>query len=255
MNEQTRRPQVRSEFFDGERAFAEAMKVACPEPVGRWNPRPHGEVLQKLLEVTEGMGMAPNIDRLKVTFSHEKRARMFGTFPIDAVAREDHGYTVGFANSIDKSISLRIFFGTHVFVCSNGMMVGEFSEHRMHTINLDVSSTIRTVMERCEDVVNAEDERLAAIRGVSLINPEKMFFDAVQAGALAKSHIVDAYTDYNAALDRDRAAQIEVPGSLWAFQNAVTAQWKKTRNDESSVRRSFELKRLVEGALRGAPAA
>lgn len=238
---------IRAQKYEGEKAFAVAAKVPCPESQGRWNPRPHGEVLQMLLEVSELMNLQPNIDKLRVTFTHAEHARMFGTFPVEAFNRDQHGYTVGFANSLDKSISLRIFFGTEVFICSNGMMIGEYSERRLHTTNLSVAETVKMVMERSGTVVEMEDVRLSAIQKFPVQNPDRLFFEAVQAGALAKSHVVDAWVDYNAALDRDKEALIEVPGSMWAFQNAVTAQWKKTRNDESTINRSFALKRLMEG--------
>lgn len=243
MADRKRRQVVR---FSGEEAFAKAVSVPCPQPVGRWNPKPHGEVLEKLFSITSDRGFKPNLDALSVSFAHEGFARMFGTFPLDGLSREEHGYKIGFANSVDKTLSLRIFFGTEVFICANGMFVGEFSEARMHTKNLEVATVIEEVIDKCSDFADFEDTRLAALKKVRAENPEKMFFEAVERGALSRTHIFDAREAYYKALDRDRSVEIENPGSLWAFQNAVTAQWKRTRNPETVVARSAELKKMVD---------
>jgi len=63
-------------------------------------------------------------------------ARFFGLHAYVREGENGMGLAVAFRNSYDKSMSVGIAFGSHVFICDNMALTGEMVTMRKHTTNL-----------------------------------------------------------------------------------------------------------------------
>lgn len=69
------------------------------------------------------------------------------------------GIRIGFKNSYDRTMSFGFAIGSQVFICSNGMVSGEYTikkQHRMADLNIYVKDLIRDYFQtiRCEHQSN-----------------------------------------------------------------------------------------------------
>lgn len=207
----------------------ELQKVPCPEPEGIWRPVPHMEIVDTVTRKAVEYGLEVTGTELSVD---KNGRRMFGVMRIQqhvVVSDSEFGFAVGFRNSHDKSLAFRIVLGTQVFVCDNLCMHGGlFDESRIHTINIDPGAIVQRAFESFEVSAQMVQTRYDRLREITVEHRAgaKLLFEAAQMKALQKSRLLEAYTDWEKSFDEDPSVEIDHPGTAWAFQQAVTAQWR-----------------------------
>lgn len=217
----------------------ELKKIPCPAPEGIWKPVPHHEVIENLIEVAKENDVEAPLSSLQVTVDKTGK-KMFGIIDVvemvggKELAGEgnEYGFSMGFRNSHDKSLSLRLVLGTKVFVCDNLMMIGEgegsFEIHKIHTKNLDVKSLMNAAFAHLRESAKIIDDEFQQLQGhkLSLEMGSDMLFDLVEAQALPATRIVQAHWAWKESWLGNPAPKIEHRATAWALQQAVTAQWK-----------------------------
>lgn len=214
----------------------ELRKVPCPAPEGRWKPVPHAEVVRLVLAEASDRGLDVPADGMRLSASRDGM-RMFGVALVEkglGIRDDEYGFAIGFRNSHDKSLSLRIVLGANVFVCDNLMMnvrgPGAFDERKLHTVHMEPAALVSRAFDALDDAAVALAGRYDRMREtlVPLARGNELLVDAVAIGALPKSRLYDACLAWRGAADEDPSAEVDHPETAWALQQAVTAQWKRT---------------------------
>jgi len=113
----------------------EAVVKAVPEPpfTDTWNPVSHARVITALEKACDQTGL--NIMARDYSLN-VKGTRMFGVWDLDYTTNGSC-YSLGFRNSIDKSMVVGVVGGFRVFVCDNLALSGDYLQFHKHTSGLD----------------------------------------------------------------------------------------------------------------------
>jgi len=140
----------------------ESVVMAIPEPpfTDTWRPIAHGKVIHALQGACEDAGLGIT---QRYYSMNEKGTRMFGVWDLD-YRTNGSCYSLGFRNSIDKSMVVGVVGGFRVFVCDNLALSGEYLQFHKHTSGLDQDRLIKMSknaltgawvnMERLESWIN-----------------------------------------------------------------------------------------------------
>jgi hypothetical protein len=143
-------------------------------------PVPHQVLADTVVATAEGLGLPLRKESWGIS---DDGMRLFGALDFDPIAKlrmpEGTGPSLGLRHANDKSISVQLTAGMRVFLCDNGVMLGEIETvRRKHTSGLDLGSLIRDALteylERLPDFGRMHDElvnaRLTDLRAKALIH-------------------------------------------------------------------------------------
>lgn len=113
----------------------EDVVKAVPEPpfTETWHPIAHAKVIDSLELACQDSGLG--IDRRTYSMN-DSGTRMFGVWDLD-YHNNGSCYSLGFRNSIDKSMVVGVVGGFRIFVCDNLALSGEYLQFHKHTSGLD----------------------------------------------------------------------------------------------------------------------
>jgi hypothetical protein len=145
-------------------ARADLADIQVPEASGRHMPVAHHVLGDTVVATAEGLGLQLRKERWGIS---NDGMRLYGALDFDPIAKltmpEGTGPSLGIRHANDKSISVQLTAGMRVFLCDNGVMVGEIETvRRKHTSGLDLNSLIRDALteylERLPDFGRMHDE-------------------------------------------------------------------------------------------------
>ena len=200
----------------------EVRAVPMPEWTQTWHPVSHGQLLDALdRAVSINTRLAIKTKQYSL---NQSGMQLFGVWDLDLdiVGR---AWSIGFRNSLDKSLSIGLCGGQRVFVCDNLAFNGTFIEFRKHTAGLEFENLV----EICQGALDqAQTDGLEFISwAISLkeheLDAESLSWLTVasmQENALAPSkftHFLDClYEEYH----------LEHEMTLYTFHAAVTRAMK-----------------------------
>jgi len=176
--------------------------------------------------------------------------KAFGVFDVKGAdwavdSGNEVGLSVGWRNSMNKTLPASIAVGSRVFVCDNLCLSGELIIKRRHTLNImaDLPNMIAGALDKIEGYANRQFAFYERLRDIKVTDDEAVAVIAQACKASGKSflarknvlNIMDAY-DHEIASDAERAAGIEYNrdqhghGTAWSLLNAGTAFAKNTTN-------------------------
>lgn len=201
----------------------------------RHHPIAHADVCDLVSNSLAGHGLAVTNTRITLdVLNDETKAydRAFGVFDIKATDGSDVGFVAGFANSIDRSISARVLFGSRVFVCSNLCFAGDIHLRRRHTIGIekDLPQMIDNAVDRYAAYQISQEKLFDRLRDEK-INTDtawgiigETFRNGNGRGMQSKSRIADIMDVYEGDLNKGMHGH----GTAWALYNAGT-EFAKSR--------------------------
>ncbi|MHC5057164.1 MAG: DUF932 domain-containing protein [Planctomycetota bacterium] len=161
-------------------ARADLADIPVPEASGRHLPVPHHVLADTVVATAEGLGLPLRKESWGIS---NDGMRLFGAIDFDPIAKlrmpEGTGPSLGIRHANDKSISVQLTAGARVFLCDNGVMVGEIETvRRKHTTGLHLDALIREALTeylaRLPDFGRMHDEltnsRLTSVRAKALIH-------------------------------------------------------------------------------------
>jgi len=161
-------------------ARTDLADIPVPEASGRHMPVPHHVLADTVVATAEGLGLPLRNESWGIS---KDGMRLFGALDFDPIEElrmpEGTGPSLGIRHANDKSISVQLTAGARVFLCDNGVMVGEIETvRRKHTTGLHLDALIREALTEYlarlpdfgrmhDDLVNA---RLSSVRAKALIH-------------------------------------------------------------------------------------
>jgi len=137
------------------------------------------------------------------------------------------GLSIGFRNSLDKSLSVGLVFGASVFVCDNLALQGNILVMRKHTINVwqDLEHLIVTSVLKARTSFYQSRQEAEAMKGIPI--NDKLAWEAL--GVLYGNNILTT-RQLPVALKEWHNPTYPAfqPRTLWSFYNACTEALKSS---------------------------
>ena len=222
------------------------MVRAIPEPewTDTWHPIGHGAVMDALNDAIKKTGMT--VIRDNYTMVNEGQ-RVFGEWVLD---RRVNGIncSIGWRNSMDKSMAIGICAGTHVIVCSNMQFSAEWIEFRMHTGNLDRDELFGIAAKAVDSVIVKSDELAEWHRSLKSIELPQFserwksaVFDLMESGVVPSSRFKKFLDLYDVESSRNN---FELKNSVYVLHAAATNVLKND-NMFTVAKRTSELTEII----------
>jgi hypothetical protein len=120
---------------NGESATLEELQtIPIPESTKTFVPVPHHELAVLLRDLAEKF--LPGFEYLKSQYGLAQDGQQMFGFHTFKNSDDELGLSIGFRNSLNKTLSAGIAVGASVMVCSNLMLVGDVTILRKHTLNV-----------------------------------------------------------------------------------------------------------------------
>lgn len=200
------------------------------EATDSWTPIRHADALDLVVSglARSGLQVADGDDARRFTAVNDGH-RVFGTFRLKNNINDDVALMLGFANSTDKSTALKVGFGSHVFVCSNGCFFAEQVVGRKHTsrIMVDIVDKIDEALAKTKDYIRLQAEFFERLAAVDLDAPQVNDL-VVRAcrdrNIISKGQILDIVDEFH----NPSHEEFSDPNA-WSLHNAFTEVMKKTQ--------------------------
>jgi len=239
--------------------------VRCPDGTKSWKPISHFDLIQEAKEAAEKVGLVIGNEEYGL---HKDSDQMFGVIE---VLNHDHfdnevRLMMGLRNSIDKSLSAGVCFGSKVFVCDNlcfsayDTELGEsFLTTRKHTrfIENDLPLRLYEGMQKFELAKNYQEKLYKHYKqsGLSMMQVHDILVKAALEGAIANKDIPKIREEYLFHLHKPETPEQEAKWhesfsepTAWSLMNAFTEQGKayQAKNSLVSADRTIKLTKLFQ---------
>ena len=205
--------------------YDDLKEIPIPKETSSYKPVTHHELADKLKTMT--LDLMPEYAHAQSQYGVTREGqKLFGLHTFQN-GDQELGFSVGFRNSYDRSLSVAVALGAQVFVCDNLMLTGDLTVLRKHTSNVmtDIDGLALSAIYRSRSAFNqikadaetmkgipmSDDEAyrmLGLVYGRGIITPRQI--PVVKSEWETPSH--DAFEDRN----------------LWSFYNAVTESLKSS---------------------------
>lgn len=197
------------------------IELVQPEGVSeRWKGVQHGELVETIHAELDSRDITVAKENWYVSGKHDGRLHgsMNLTIPgITSFEGSQFSLGVGHSNLADQSIKFAV--GAHIFICSNGMVTGDYAIKRRHTKGVNVpemiSDGITTYLEKIVDV--ADVQKQMAERELPVSEVDRMLMEAGRAQLLSWGHIGQVDREYQNPTFADHSEK-----TAWGLYNAFT---------------------------------
>jgi len=166
----------------------EIYSIPTPPRTKTWGVLAHGEVVEIMKCACRDSGMEPNEASKKYEVS-KKGKRLFATWTFANNEGQTIAPTIGFRNSIDKSLSFGIVGGLRVIVCSNLDFAGEFTFFRKHTGNLSIKEAITYAKQSTFKIVRNIGHQIVRLKSYRYVDMDINSIKAYKYDLLANKII------------------------------------------------------------------
>lgn len=170
---------------------AKIRSIQAPTATRTWHPFPHALLLDELEMVREIAELDVTSRRYELTSEGRK---FFGTWTFgNGEDPSTPQASIGFRNSIDRSLSVGLCAGTHVSVCSNLAFSGEWMQFRKHTrfvledLRLFVLEAFGKALQRGKEEV-AWQSKMDTLH-ISMNDWKILTYDALDLNIIAPSKV------------------------------------------------------------------
>jgi hypothetical protein len=213
--------------------ITDLKKVKTPKETKYWHPVPHARVPELIIDAVKTNGwdfVGTNGDRFQMVMT-ENSSKLFGVCKIVIPGVEtgsDFQMALGFRNSQDKTLSLRIAVGTNVIVCSNLLIRGEIMVKEYHGPNMDPINLINRAFDMIPGAAKSLSGWMGNMREIKITEDNGVAFlaEAVERKALSTFDFMEVRANFLSAY-RDENPAIDYGNSLWSAVQACSESWKK----------------------------
>ena len=211
-------------------SLQELKTVPVPEETATYVPVGHGEVA----EIVKRIGSAYLGEHLSSGYGLSKDGQqMFGVHRFKSPLPNELTTTIGFRNSLNKTLSWGVVGGTGILVCDNQCFFGEFVATRKHT---------RNVMR--DAIANTEHVAKSMYQGSEGVTP--LFDEFVKTKAILQETTIDddiAWAFLGVALGRKVIRH--------QHHKRAMKEWKVPRYPEWNDRTAWALYNACTEAMKG----
>jgi hypothetical protein len=205
---------------------ADLEAMPAPRALGRSHqPVPHAALVRGIYAVSAARGYAVTRQQLAVNRSGH---RLFGVLDLAPAVRviepaaDRWGFAIGFRNSTDESLGIRLVAGLRVQVCDNLALSGDLiALKRRNTTGLDLGEALAGGFDRYLAHAQSLDDQVEAWQTatISTLHAKARLFDLF-AHKVLPLRLLPMATRYY--FNPDESMTDCQPRTVWALHNAVT---------------------------------
>jgi hypothetical protein len=188
------------------KTYAELTQIEPPDPTASYEPIPHHEIVDAILQTSAQVGLSVKRTQFGLTPSG---ARMFGVVDFEQTTNPDYSWSVGFRNSHDKSLSAGICAGSRIFVCDNLAFSGEFTFTKRHIPRNGflkyIQHSFNNLPEQLENLQKNLDR--LKMEGLSEDEARLMVFGAAENGIISSSEVMPIWEEFQQPTYQEFAEQ------------------------------------------------
>jgi hypothetical protein len=190
-------------------------------------PVPH-HILVEGIEV-EALERGYSISKMELAVSKDL-SKLFGVIdlmPPGVVNVTDRGTSIGFRNSTNSTLAIKMVAGTRVFVCDNLALSGDMiAVLRRNTVGLDLEDELREGFDKFVKHASALDLEVARLQATAIADlaAKARIFDVFNSRILP----VHLFDDVSEFYFKPAAEMTDCqPRTEWGLHNAFTRAMKK----------------------------
>jgi Domain of unknown function (DUF932) len=202
----------------------EIYAIQVPVETNSYKPVSHKRLIETIKEVCYNSNLAISGERYMTKSNGEI---LTGYFNIASISDSEMSLRVGFQNSYNKKVTLKLAIGTSVLVCDNGCVRGDFGAYkRKHTGNIDtitpqrirkafccLSEDFGTIARHRDQMKNIEVDRKTVNELIGDLYIREGIIKETQL-SIIKNEIIKPSYDY------------KTDNSLWQTYNHITHSLK-----------------------------
>jgi len=205
--------------------YVSYLDTVVPKKTNSYMPVRH-ETLRNMIEelITErGYGVVSH------SVSQNKLGtQIVGNFTIERnSSNEEFCQSLSYMNSYDKTKAIQLVSGAQVFVCLNGMIVGEILSYRKHTSNVfaDLYRLINQAVDGFDAYYKKTVYDVSLMKAIELTRQE----ESELAGRLLIDEGIINTTEINTIIRQLSKPKFEAfkAHNMWSFYNHATYSLKK----------------------------
>lgn len=203
---------------------------ALPDPVALGTvhePIPHWLLATALKIEAQERGYGVRREQYALGMEGSALFGVIDLMPPGVVAMEERGLSLGFRNSVNSTLAIKVVAGTTVFVCDNLALSGDMiAVQRRNTRGLDVEQAIKEGFDKFLAHASTLDRQIARMQATAITDmvAKAKVFDAF-AQRVVPVHLFD---DVEAAYFKPTEAMKDCqPRTEWGLHNAFTRALKK----------------------------
>jgi len=207
-----------------------------PQTTAYYSPISHYDYAAELINHLEHRNCGVEYTRFHLmpgTVDEEKRpdAVMFAWIGITYPDMENENllYKYGAINSHDRTHAVKLFGGSDLFMCANGMIWGqEFTLNQKHS-GEGILRSVRSMIEAGYTHVQLQHKKmddaieLMSNIGLSRERAAELVIDAMSNGSIAPSAVEPVWDHYEM---REEAGEKFPERNMWSLYNAFTEKYK-----------------------------
>lgn len=229
------------------------LATKLPKKTKSYAPVPHKQVIETTLEALD----KANIKVLHELYTSARDGRQAnGIYQLDG-GDSTMNYRLIWQNSYDKSLPLAAAMGSHVIVCSNGMVIGDMGDFkRKHTgtVLIEFKESMKTYIETAGEIFTKmvrDRERMKEITLSKRLCAElvgRMFLEqevitATQLGIIKRELDAPSF-DYGTGKKKNEEGILVGPETLWNTYNAVTVSLKEA-HPQHNIKQHINLHNFI----------
>lgn len=203
--------------------LADLKTLPLPASRGPWHaPVPH-HLLVDSIEV-EARERGHHVMRTQLALNRDG-SKLFGVINL-ASQHEDRSLALGFRNSTNSTMSIKLVAGTNVFVCDNMALSGDMiALARRNTTGLDIEEALAVGFDRFSQHATVLDQHIMRLQAHAITDVEAkaQIVDAFTADVLPVRYFDDVVSFYFEPATEATDCQ---PRTLWGLHNAFTRAMK-----------------------------
>jgi hypothetical protein len=175
--------------------YEQLTQVAPPVATTSYEPLPHHEIVDALLETSADVGLTVKRTQFGLNPSG---TRMFGVVDFEQSSNPDYSWSVGFRNSHDKSLSAGVCAGSRIFVCDNLAFSGEFTCTKRHIPRNGFLKYIQHSFSSLPDQLENLQKNLDRLKmeGMSEDEARLVIFGAAESGIISSSKVMQIWQEF-----------------------------------------------------------
>jgi hypothetical protein len=210
---------------------ADLASVPLPDPTDSYVPVPYGRFVEEVELHVPRFGLKVKGARFALA---REGSQMFGVLSCtNGHGAADWGLAIGLRNSYDRSLSVGLVAGTHVFCCDNLAFSGEVSMQRKHTANVfrDLPDLIYRMLSGVSTMRNriAEETDAMKARELTAEAADHLLVESIRRNALPASQLPKVLEAWEHPRYEDFA-----PRTAWSLYNAFT-EVQKVRSPRAQM--------------------
>ena len=201
--------------------------LPLPEVLGeQHNPIPHHLLVEYLQVEAQERGYDVTREQFALGMGGSALFGVMDLMPRGVVAAEERGLSIGFRNSTNSTLAIKMVAGTRVFVCDNLALSGDLiAVLRRNTKGLDIGDALKAGFDRFLTHASTLDLQIAQLQAkmITDLEAKAKVFD-VFAQKVVPIHLFD---DVNANYFKPADDMTDChPRSAWGLHNAFTRAMK-----------------------------